>query len=137
MSEDTVQISEAGSQSELARIRTSLALDRTLLAWIRTALTFITFGFTLAKFVTQATWQHYLHGDQCVYLDSPKGLGLTMMLLGVMGLIGGAIDHWQTARKFKNTELAVTLWSASFLVAVALALLSISLMIILLIKITL
>lgn len=128
MEKDAAAGSDANPQVELAKVRTTLALDRTLLAWIRTSLTFITFGFGLAKFMAELQREGHLHVFGPENLDSPKALGLTMMILGFIGLIGGAYDYWRTARRLDISHIAVSPLSASFLVAIALSIITLFLM---------
>lgn len=108
-------------QVELARTRTLLALDRTLLAWIRTSLTLIAFGFTLAKFVHDLIAIGSLHLIDAKY---PRELGITLMVLGIIGLLAGAIDYWRSARRLSGT-ISVSYWSASLVVSLIVALVSI------------
>jgi bile acid:Na+ symporter, BASS family len=136
MDNDTPPSSDANTQIELAKIRTALALDRTLLAWIRTSLTFITFGFGLAKFMVELQRDGHLHGFGTGTLDSPKVLGLTMMVLGLAGLGGGAVDYWGTAKILTKTDLSVSPFSSSFLVAIALSIITLFLMIALVLQTT-
>jgi putative membrane protein len=113
-------------QVEMARTRTLLALDRTLLAWIRTSLALLGFGFTLARFV------HDLIATKALpslphSLQSPKQLGLTLMVLGIAGLLFGSYDHWNSVNQLRG-EVKISAWSASLVVALFLAMLSLFLM---------
>jgi len=112
-------------QIELSRTRTLLALDRTLLAWVRTSLTLIGFGFTLAKFVHDLIAKGYLHGVDPEY---PRQLGISMMVLGIVGLLGGAFDYLRTVKKLR-TAVAMSPWSASLFVSILLAVISVLLMV--------
>ena len=128
MKKDISEISGPELQTELAIMRTALALDRTLLAWIRTSLTFIGFGFTLAKFIGELTKAGQLNGVPIKGIDSPRTLGLTMMTLGLIGLIGAAVDHWRAEKRLTSKALTISPWSVSFLIAVLLVGLTIALM---------
>lgn len=113
-------------QVDMARTRTLLALDRTLLAWIRTSLALLGFGFTLARFV------HDLIATKALpslphTLQSPKQLGLTLMVLGIGGLLFGAYDHFMSIRQLRG-DVKISAWSASLVVALFLAMLSLFLM---------
>ena len=136
MNNETPVAPDANTQVELAKIRTALALDRTLLAWIRTSLTFITFGFGLAKFMVELQHEGHLHGFGSGTLDSPKVLGLVMMMLGLAGLGGGAVDYWGTAKMLTKTDLSVSPYSSSFLIAIALSIITLFLMITLVVQTT-
>ena len=128
---DISEISGPELQVELAIIRTSLALDRTLLAWIRTSLTFVGFGFTLAKFIGDLTKTGQIEHSAFSGLDSPRTLGIIMMLVGLVGLIGGAVDHWRAEKRLTTRALTVSPWSVSFFIAVLLAAFTVILMVIL------
>src|SRR5262249_54924819 len=121
MSEELKQPSGQEIQIELARIRTLLALDTTLLAWIRTSLTLIAFGFTLASFVRDLIAKGYLRGDDPEY---PRNLGISMMALGVAGLLGGALDYVRSVRRV-GTGVAMSVWSASLVVTLLVVLISV------------
>ncbi len=121
--------SNSNLQVELAKVRTSLALDRTLLAWIRTSLTFITFGFGLAKFMAELQREGHFHVFGPENLDSPKALGLVLMMLGFAGLLGGSIDYWRIVKRLDNTQIGVSPLSPSFIVAIVLSAITLFLMV--------
>lgn len=119
-------------QTELAQTRTLLAMDRTLLAWIRTSLSLFAFGFTLARFV------HDLIKNKALVdfkTQSPEQLGITLMLLGILGLICGTAEHWLSLRKL-NSEIQVARWSSTLAVAVSLIVISILLLVDLVVNLT-
>ncbi len=111
-------------QIELATTRTLLAMDRTLLAWIRTSLTLIGFGFTLAKLVHDLIANGSLHLMNSKY---PREVGIMLMILGIMGLLAGAIDYWRAVKRLSNAA-PVSCWSASLVVSLILATVSILVM---------
>jgi putative membrane protein len=104
-------------QVELARTRTLLALDRTLLAWVRTSLSLIAFGFTLAKFVHDLIGNGSLHGIDVHY---PRHLGVTLMVLGITGLLAGAFDYWRAVKRLKASVDMPTL-STSLILSLLIA----------------
>lgn len=112
-------------QTELARTRTVLAMDRTLLAWVRTSLSLIAFGFTLAKFVHDLIVSGALHSANSA---SPRHLGISLMFLGIIGLLGGAYDHHRSVKRL-NAAVDISVWSSSLVVALVLAALSTYLMV--------
>ncbi len=118
------QPSNQDIQLELSRTRTLTALDRTLLAWIRTSLTLIGFGFTLAKFVHELIASGTIHLADSNY---PRQLGITLMVLGIVGLFAGAIDYWRSVKALKATTPA-SYWSASLIVSLIIAIISILVM---------
>lgn len=125
MTEQTIDESTRETQAELARTRTLLAMDRTLLAWIRTSLSMIASGFTLARIVHDLIIAGTLNGVNAQY---PREVGLTLVLLGIAGLLGGAFDHWRSVKRHSPT-LSMSTWSSSFVVALILAGLSVLLLI--------
>lgn len=118
-------------QVEMARTRTVLALERTLLAWIRTSLTLVAFGFTLAKFVGGLVKQGHIQGIAAQDLDSPRNLGLMMMILGVLGLAGGTVSYFRSAKRLESTQALI---SAPFLTAIVLGIITICLVVLLVLK---
>jgi putative membrane protein len=112
-------------QIELARTRTLLALDRTLLAWVRTSLSLIAFGFTLAKFVHELIGNGTLHGMDAHY---PRHLGITLMLLGIAGLLAGAFDYWHAVKRLKSS-VDMPVWSTSLILSLFIAAIGMFLMV--------
>jgi putative membrane protein len=109
-------------QAELASTRTVLALDRTLLAWVRTSLSLNAFGFTLAKFVHNLIVQGNFRGIDAEY---PRVFGLTLMVLGILGLCCGVSDYWRSVKRMKTAAaIAVNPWSSSLVVSILLLLVS-------------
>jgi putative membrane protein len=107
----------------LALIRTDLALDRTLLAFMRTALALIGFGFTLAKFMHSLILEGVLKGINPAF---PRFIGFALMGLGLIMLLGGVAEYRSSKRKLHPQQTYI---SVSLMVAIALALLGLSLMI--------
>ena len=86
----------AGERTDLAVERTVMAAGRTLMGWVRTALSMISFGFTIYKFLDAAT-----HGAQVGLLkaDGPRRLGLFLIALGVISVLLGSIEYYQTVKR--------------------------------------
>src|SRR5690349_5540552 len=107
------------SSTDLAFERTRMAAERTLIAWIRTALSMISFGFTIFKFL-QA-----MQGSQKVTLrpHGPRNLGLTLIALGISGLITACIQHRSLLKQLHYSNSVGARWSLAMTVAVVLALL--------------
>ena len=117
----------AGERTDLAVERTVMAAGRTLMAWVRTALSMISFGFTIYKFMQAAT-----KGAEVGLLraDGPRRLGLFLIALGVVSVILGSIEYYQTVKRLN--KLSATPYKAlnfSFLVGILIGLLGLFLFI--------
>jgi len=89
------------SSNELAEDRTNLALDRTLMAtsrslmaWIRTGLSMIGFGFTI--------YQFFSDGEPGLITREPETIGPVLIFLGILSILFGAIEYWQTVRELRR-----------------------------------
>ncbi len=83
--------------TKLAFHRTRVAYDRTLMAWIRTATSLITFGFTVFKF-----FQLELGGaKQDKHMIGPREFALSMVSIGLISLVLGAIEHQKNMKSLK------------------------------------
>jgi putative membrane protein len=125
MSEEISSPSPQGIQAELATTRTLLALDRTLLAWVRTSLSLNAFGFTLAKFMHDLIVTGSFRGIDPMY---PRTVGMTLMLLGLTGLVCGICDYRRSAKNLKGAVI-ISPWSASLVVSLLLALINLLLIV--------
>jgi putative membrane protein len=86
----------ASDRTDLAVDRTVMAAGRTLMAWVRTALSMISFGFTIYKFLDAAA------GGEAVGMlkaDGPRRLGLFLIALGVISVILGSVEYFQTVKR--------------------------------------
>jgi putative membrane protein len=107
---------DAGSQllggdagTELASIRTTLAFDRTglasdrtLMAVVRTALALIGFGFTIFTFFHTLS-EKYLQ----LPAEAPRRFGGVLILLGVILLTLGILNHRQEATERRRQRQAL------------------------------
>jgi putative membrane protein len=86
----------ACDRTDLAVDRTVMAAGRTLMAWIRTALSMISFGFTIYKFLDAAA-----SGKAVGIIDAagPRRLGLFLIALGVISVILGSVEYFQTVKR--------------------------------------
>jgi putative membrane protein len=83
--------------TRLAFDRTRVAYDRTMMAWIRTAASLITFGFTVFKF-----FQLEVGGArQDKHLIGPREFALSMVGIGLISLVLGAIEYHQNMRSLR------------------------------------
>ncbi len=76
--------------------RTRMAADRTLMAEVRTSLSMIGFGFTLYQTFRKLT-------DASILSDSraPGNFGLSLIVLGMVILLGGIVRHIQFANELR------------------------------------
>jgi putative membrane protein len=84
----------ASSRTELAFDRTALAADRTLMAIVRTSLALIGFGFTIFTFFHTLS-EKYLQ----LPAAAPRRFGGVLIILGVILLTLGILNHWREARQ--------------------------------------
>jgi putative membrane protein len=74
-------------RTHLALERTLMAASRSLMAWVRTGLSMIGFGFTIYKF---------LSSDAQGLVRDPRNVGLSLISLGILSILFGAIEYRQT-----------------------------------------
>lgn len=79
--------------------RTRMSADRTLMSVIRTALSLIAFGFTIYQAFQKLFEAGVLHRAQ-----APRNFGLTLILLGVLLLAGGVVNHIRFAVELRRTR---------------------------------
>jgi putative membrane protein len=106
----------AEQRTDLAAHRTVMAADRSLMAWVRTGLSMISFGFTLYK-ALQALQQA---GGSLPREHSPRNIGLFLTGLGVVSIVVGALEYWQTLTDI-NRHAHFRIWRVSFVVALILS----------------
>jgi putative membrane protein len=117
----------ATDRTDLAVDRTVMAAGRTLMAWVRTALSMISFGFTIYKFLQAAT-----KGAEVGLLkaEGPRRLGLFLIALGVISVILGSVEYYQTIgrmNKLSSTHFRAV--NFSFIMGVLIGLLGLFLFI--------
>jgi len=95
--------------NELAKERNRAAYDRTLMAWIRTAISLIGFGFAIA------TSYEYIHMETLErtgrFLDvihAPLWFGISFILLGMLCILGGVIQHLKVLRQIQSSKFIST-----------------------------
>ncbi len=95
--------------NELAKERNRAAYDRTLMAWIRTAISLIGFGFAIA------TSYEYIHMETLErtgrFLDvihAPLWFGISFILLGMLCILGGVIQHLKVLRQIQSSKFTST-----------------------------
>lgn len=85
------------ANTRLAAERTRLALERTLMAWTRTSTSLIAFGFTIYQIFRYLSEKERL-GEPFV---SPQVVGFAMILVGLVALTLGWVQHRQELRALK------------------------------------
>jgi putative membrane protein len=85
----------AQDRTDLALNRTIMAASRSLMAWIRTGLAMIGFGFTIYTFLRNER--------PGVSARDPATVGPFLILLGILSLLFGAIEYWQTVSALQRT----------------------------------
>ena len=115
-------------RTDLSVERTVMAAGRTLMAWIRTALSMISFGFTIYKFL-QAAVQNGV--DKRLNVMGPRRLGLFLIALGVISVILGSVEYFQTVKRLdKMSPNAYKPVNFSFIMGLLIGLLGLFLFII-------
>ena len=92
----------ASNRTTLAFARTGLASDRTLMAVVRTALALIGFGFTIFTFFHTLS-EKYLQLPS----EAPRRFGGVLILLGVILLTLGILNHRQEATERRRQRQAL------------------------------
>jgi uncharacterized membrane protein YidH (DUF202 family) len=77
--------------------RTRMSADRTLMSVIRTALSLIGFGFTVHEAFKKA-----LQAGAIDTAESARNFGLTLIVLGILLLVGGIVRHLQFALELRR-----------------------------------
>jgi len=109
LSEHRTDLSEyrtdlSGDRTEMSMRRTGMSIqrtrmsaDRTLMSIIRTSLSLIGFGFTIYQ-----AFEKLRETGAIRHAAAPRNFGLTLILLGVLLLIGGIWRHLQFAIELRN-----------------------------------
>ncbi len=83
--------------------RTRLSGDRTLMSVIRTSLSLISFGFTIYQVFDKLTQSGVEH-----HSAAPRNFGLTLILLGMLLLVGGLIQEVRFTAELRRTRRSMT-----------------------------
>lgn len=108
--------------TELAIVRTRLSAERTLLSWIRTAFAMITFGFGIIKFFQY--FKAISHIEHHPSLASSSFLGAFLIIMGILSLIPGYIEHRKTLHALAEVDGRQP-WSYASALAIAVAVIGI------------
>lgn len=87
------------TNTQLAIERTYLAAERTMMAWVRTAVALIGFGFTIYKFA-----QTLIAEEHRQTLASPWAIGMTMIVIGLVGLVLAWLQHRQQVTTLRDRD---------------------------------
>jgi putative membrane protein len=124
------------SSTELAQYRTSLAVhrtlmgaDRSLMAWVRTALSMVSFGFTIYKILQSFVER----GGTLGAAGQPRVVGLFLIAVGNASILLGIVEYWQRAKDLGTYE-SIPIWRPSLVIALLIALLSVSLLLAIIFK---
>lgn len=83
--------------------RTRMSADRTLMSVIRTSLSLIGFGFTVHEVFRKAVQSGAIENA-----SSARNFGLSLLVLGVLLLIGGIFRHVQFALELRRRRALMT-----------------------------
>lgn len=104
--------------TKLSYDRTRLAYENTMMAWVRTATSLITFGFSVYKFFQL----DLKRGEQFTGLIGPREFGLMMIVIGIVSLIAGTVQHVASMQRLRAQCPGVPRSMASLLAALISAL---------------
>jgi putative membrane protein len=87
---DLISVELSSRRTGMSFQRTRMSADRTLMSVIRTSLSLISFGFTIFQVFEKLRDQSVItHGAPA------RNFGVTLVLLGILMLIGGIVYHVQ------------------------------------------
>lgn len=109
---------ELDTSTRLSYDRTRLAYENTMMAWVRTATSLITFGFSVYKFFQL----DLKRGEQFTGLVGPREFGLLMIMIGIVSLVAGTVQHIASMRRLRAQCPDVPRSMASLLAALISAL---------------
>ncbi len=91
----------ASNRTAMAFERTGLASDRTLMSVMRTSISLIGFGFTIYQFFAKVTKVPGVDLPE----HAPRNFGLTLIVLGVLILTWGIVNHYFFSRGMHKRRL--------------------------------
>jgi putative membrane protein len=111
--------------------RVQLATERTLLAWIRTGFALMAFGFVVARFALLLQTLGVKTSESLTW--TATAIGIVMILIGAISNAGAAWHYRQYFLRIRRRqETPFTAWSLAVWVAVASAVIGLSLIVYLL-----
>jgi putative membrane protein len=102
-SSDDISTELSSRRTGMSFQRTRMSADRTLMSVIRTSLSLIGFGFTIFQF-----FEKLKQAGTLAHAAAPRNFGITLVLLGILMLIGGIIYHVQFMLGLRHERAAMT-----------------------------
>lgn len=99
---DRISVELSARRTGMSFQRTRMSADRTLMSVIRTSLSLISFGFTIYQVFEKARE----HGV-ITHAGSARNFGVTLVLLGIVMLVGGIIYHLQFMSGLRDERKAL------------------------------
>lgn len=100
---DDISVELSSRRTGMSFQRTRMSADRTLMSVIRTSLSLIGFGFTIFQF-----FEKLKQAGALEHAAAPRNFGVTLVLLGILMLIGGIIYHLQFMIGLRKERAAMT-----------------------------
>jgi putative membrane protein len=99
---DDVSVELSSRRTGMSFQRTRMSADRTLMSVIRTSLSLISFGFTIFQVFEKMKDQSVI-----THAGSARNFGVTLVLLGILMLIGGIVYHIQFMLHLREERTAM------------------------------
>jgi putative membrane protein len=93
-------VAQLDTNTKLACERTRIAYDRTMMSWIRTGTSLISFGYATFKFFQL----ELKSGEHPGYLVGPREFAIMMVMLGLVSLVMGTIEHKRNMRSLRSVD---------------------------------
>jgi putative membrane protein len=100
---DDISVELSSRRTGMSFQRTRMSADRTLMSVIRTSLSLISFGFTIFQ-VFEKMRDH----NVIAHAAAPRNFGITLVLLGIIMLVGGIIYHVQFMLHLREVRVEMT-----------------------------
>ncbi|HEX2842875.1 DUF202 domain-containing protein [Hyphomicrobium sp.] len=99
---DQISVELSSRRTGMSFQRTRMSADRTLMSVIRTSLSLISFGFTIFQVFEKLRDQSVI-----THAGAARNFGVTLVLLGIIMLIGGIIYHLQFMVHLREQRVAM------------------------------
>jgi putative membrane protein len=104
MISDDASVELSSRRTGMSFQRTRMSADRTLMSVIRTSLSLISFGFTISQFFNKLVETNVLRGQGV----ASRHFGLSLVVLGILMLLGGIGYHLAFMKELRHTREAMT-----------------------------